>query len=396
MNDSELEALLLDIESDRVERKASLSDSDRLAQAICAFANDLPNHGKPGIVFVGVNDDGSCADLPVNDELLLRLAQYKENGNIYPFPSIVVEKRTVGACTFAAVTVHPSDSPPVRFRGRVWIRVGPQRAIATEEELRRLSEKRRLRNLPYDLTTVSNATQDDLDLDLFCRTYLPASVSPETLADNCRDTVLQLQSLRFLSSGADVKPTIVGLLVSGTDPREFIPCAYVQFIRFDGNEITDPIKDQREIDGPLPDVLRMLEEVIDANIATSLDTSGPIQVPRPDYPVGALRQLVRNALQHRTYEGTHAPVRVQWFSDRIEIHSPGGPFGQVTRENFGHPSITDYRNPNISEAMKNLGYVQRFGMGIALARKELADNMNPTLAYEIEETQVLAIVRRRR
>ncbi len=255
---------------------------------------------------------------------------------------------------------------------------------------------RRSRDLPYDLTTVTNATQDDLDLDLFRQTYLPASVSPETLADNCRDTELQLQSLRFLSADAEAKPTVVGLLVCGTDPRAYVPGAYVQFIRFDGNEITDPIKDQREIDGPLPDVLRMLEEVIDANIATSLDTSGPIQVPRPDYPVGALRQLVRNALQHRTYEGTHAPVRVQWFSDRIEIHSPGGPFGQVTRENFGHPSITDYRNPNISEAMKNLGYVQRFGMGIALARKELADNMNPELAYEVEDSHVLAIVRSRR
>lgn len=135
MNDSELKALLLDIESDRVERKASLADSDRVAEAICAFANDLPTHQKPGVVFVGINNDGSCADLPVTDELLLRLAQYKENGNIYPFPSIVVEKRTVGGCSFAAVTVHPSDSPPVRFRGCVWIRVGPQRAIATEEEL---------------------------------------------------------------------------------------------------------------------------------------------------------------------------------------------------------------------------------------------------------------------
>src|SRR5438045_5976045 len=40
MNDQELLQLLHDIESDRVERKESLSDPDRAREAICAFAND--------------------------------------------------------------------------------------------------------------------------------------------------------------------------------------------------------------------------------------------------------------------------------------------------------------------------------------------------------------------
>ena len=57
--------------------------------------------------------------------------------------------------------------------------------------------------------------------------------------------------------------------------------------------------------------------------------------------------------------------------------SPGGPFGQVNRQNFGRPGITDYRNPHLAEAMKNLGYVQRFGIGIQLARSELQKNGNP-------------------
>ena len=48
MNDSELFSLLTDLESDRVERKASLSSADRIREAICAFANDLPVNRKPG------------------------------------------------------------------------------------------------------------------------------------------------------------------------------------------------------------------------------------------------------------------------------------------------------------------------------------------------------------
>jgi len=80
--------------------------------------------------------------------------------------------------------------------------------------------------------------------------------------------------------------------------------------------------------------------------------------------------------------------------DNIEIQNPGGPFGQVNQENFGHPGITDYRNPHLAEAMKNLGYVQRFGVGIALARRELEKNGNPPLEFMIAGNHVLATIKR--
>ena len=68
-------------------------------------------------------------------------------------------------------------------------------------------------------------------------------------------------------------------------------------------------------------------------------------------------------------------MRLTWFSDRIEILSPGGPYGQVNLESFpASRALTDYRNPHVAEAMKNLGYVQRFSFGIPLARQEMAKN----------------------
>jgi ATP-dependent DNA helicase RecG len=53
--DQELIALLTDLGSDRVERKKSAINSDRLSEAICAFANDMPGYGEPGVLFVGVS-----------------------------------------------------------------------------------------------------------------------------------------------------------------------------------------------------------------------------------------------------------------------------------------------------------------------------------------------------
>jgi ATP-dependent DNA helicase RecG len=397
MDDRDLEILLHNLESDRVERKASIAEGyDKICEAICAFANDLPNHQQPGVIFIGVYNDGSCANLAITDRLLITLANMRSDGNILPFPTMTVQKRTLNGCEMAVIVVEPSDAPPVRYKGRVWIRVGPRRAIATAEEERRLTEKRRAKDIPFDVRPVSSATLEDLDLDLFKRIYLPSSLSAEVLEDNRRSVEQQLTSLRFATVEAPPKPTVVGILVTGKDPRQFIPGAYAQFLRIDGTELTDPIKDQKEIDGPLPDMLRMLDETLRINVTTASNiTDQPTEVRYPDYPIAALWQLALNAVMHRTYEGTNAPVRITWFNDHVEIQNPGGPFGQVNRGNFGKPGITDYRNPHLAEAMKNLGYVQRFGIGIPTTRRELEKNGNPPPEFVVEDTHILAIVRRR-
>ena len=96
---------------------------------------------------------------------------------------------------------------------------------------------------------------------------------------------------------------------------------------------------------------------------------------------------------HRTYEATNAPVRFYWYDDRIEISNPGGAFGAVTAENFGEPGVTDYRNPNLAEALRVLGFVQHFGAGIPTARRELEANGNPPPEFSVETTYVGVIVR---
>jgi ATP-dependent DNA helicase RecG len=235
-----------------------------------------------------------------------------------------VEKRRVEGCDLAVVRVHPSDAPPIRYKGRVWIRVGPRRGVATPEEERRLSERRH-KDLPFDLHPVYQATLEDLDLDYFTRSYLPSSVAADVIAQNQRTLAQQLTSLRFATLDTPPVPTVTGLLAIGRDPQQFIGGAYIQFLRIDGNTLTDPIRDEKRIGGPVAEMLRMVDEVFKANISTAIKiTSGDLEERRPDYPIIALQQVIRNAVMHRTYEGTNAPVRVTWFSDRIEILSPGG------------------------------------------------------------------------
>ena len=135
---------------------------------------------------MGVRDDGSVAGLPVTDHLLLQLADMKTDGNIVPLPSMTVEKRTLPDGDVAVVIVQPSDSPPVRCRGRIHIRIGPRRGIATAQDERILNEKRRFGDIPFDIYPVPSAMLPDLDLLQFEREYLAQAFTPDILESNDR------------------------------------------------------------------------------------------------------------------------------------------------------------------------------------------------------------------
>lgn len=388
--DAELKRLSKDLESDRVERKRSASDGTKIRRSVCAFANNLPAYGRPGILLVGVEDDGSCSGISVSDKLLKDLAGVRDDGNTIPLPSITVEKRVLDGYEVAVMVVEPSPNPPVRYRGRVWVRIGPTTRLATAEEEQRLSERRTAGDLPFDMGPCADATLEDLDIRYIETEYLPRSVATDVLDQNQRPLLHQLRSLRLL---VDKKPTWGALLALSADPLGWLPGAYVQMIRLDGAEITDPIQAEHRLTGRLEDVLTRLDELLRLNIRTRVDMTSQMRETRqPDYPLVALQQLARNAVMHRRYDGTNAPVRIHWFTDRVEMASPGGLYGQVTSENIGK-GVTDYRNPLLAEIMHHLGFAQRFGVGIPLARREMCLNGNPEPEFHFDPTHVSVTVR---
>jgi ATP-dependent DNA helicase RecG len=396
--DEELLALLNNIESDRVERKRSFkNDADKARQAVCAFANDLPGHNQAGVLFVGAEDNGEPSNVPITDELLRSLADIRDDGNILPLPVITVEKRILKGAEMAVVVIMPSDMPPVRYKGQICVRVGPRQGIASVSEERILNEKRRAGDVTYDLHPNSRASLKDLSKVFFEEEYLPAAFSRDILEANNRSYEERLSSLRMIYSVEEPLPTVLGLLAIGKNPQEYIFGAYVQFLRFDGTALSDPIIDAKELKGPLPAIIRSTEEKFNAHNRIAVD---PLQVPQVntiDYPYEAFRQILYNALMHRSYELTStAPVHVYWYSDRIEINSPGGPYGEVTIENFGLPGQVGYRNPNIAEMFKTLGYIQKFGVGIQLARTVMERNGNPPLEFEVDQGFVKCILRKNR
>lgn len=258
--------------------------------------------------------------------------------------------------------------------------------IATEAEELVLIEKRMRTAHSFDALPCLKAKIEDLNEAVIKLIYLPAAVDKDTLATTQLTWRQQLASLRLYDLRYDC-PTNAGVLLFGSNPLYFMPGAYIQYVKTDDTQrILDKVKVEKVFKGALYDVLRNVDSFIKYNICLSR----PVRIEGSfrdedvvNYPYKAIREFVMNAIMHRNYE-SNAPIYIYEFTDRIEISSGGGLYGNVSTSNF--PNANDYRNPILAEGMKLLGYVNRFNFGIQDAQKSLADNGMLPAEFNTEST----------
>ena len=380
MNTGEIRALLNDIESDRVERTISTTNTDKFGQAICAFANDLPDYRQAGYLFLGVEDDGTVKGIDVTDDLLKNVAAIRTDGNIQPQPSMTVEKVAMPEGDIVMVRVEPASFPPVRYKGRIWIRIGPRRGVANENDERLLMEKRRTNVTSFDASPCLNATIDDLDLQKFKHVFLPKAMTDDELEEDKRDVKLQLSGFGFFDTRYDC-PTNAGMLLFAKNLRRFIPGAYIQYVRFAGKDRAGEILTEHEFKDNLCVTLFELDTFVETTIANRrpIPVSSTREDPFVDYPYWATRELLMNAICHRDYQ-SNGPIQFYQYDDRIEIMNHGGLYGRANVQNF--PNVNDYRNIVLAEAMKVLGFVNRHSRGVLRVQKELMANENGEAIFD--------------
>ena len=393
ITEAELLKLLTEIESFRVERTISVDKTDKFAQAICAFANDMAASGLPGYLLIGADDKtGTPSGLQVTDQLLQNLASLASNGNVLPAPALTAYRMRLssGLGEIAVVEVQPSTLPPVRYKGQAWIRRGPAKGIANEAEETILIERRTAAAKTFDAQACVGASLSDLALDLFTATYRPQAIDAETIADNHRPIENQLASLRFFDLGRNL-PTYAGLILFAKDLLGWLPNAYVQYVRFDGPDMGADVISEKRFQGDLLSVVRDLRAWVGLITSTHPVRSSPLEERMvADFPESAVRELLMNAVLHRSYEAA-SPVRFYQFSDRIEIQNPGPLYGVARPENFPHQ--TAYRNPVIAEAMKTIGAVNRYGRGVERAQIALQKNGSPQAEFIFGDTYFASIMR---
>ena len=248
-------------------------------------------------------------------------------------------------------------------------------------------EKRRAGNLPFDQHAVpSGATLADLDLTCSPAFTCRPPSRPDVLSANDRSLEQQLGIPALYGPRRNAQR---GRGPGGGEGSANLAAGHLRSVLAIGWNRTDGLGGtQREIDGPLPDLLRQLDELLAANVSTPADvTSAAMErtTRLSDRRLAAIGPQRRFASQLRIVALAGEDLLV---SRSCGNPQPGGPFGQVNEQNFGQPGITDYRNPSIAEAMKCLGYVQRFGLGFPLARKELEKNDNPPLEIQCSPSAI--------
>lgn len=189
------------------------------------------------------------------------------------------------------------------------------------------------------------------------------------------------QAYEMLAITRDGKPTLASVLNFGIYPQGYFQQLAITAIVVPGKEIGDigsdseRFLDNKRIEGTLPS---MLAEAIyfckrNMKIKTIIDSQTGERVDRAEYPIEAIREAVLNALIHRDYshftEGT--PIQINFFSDRMEVHSPGGLYGRMTVEDLGK-SRPDLRNPALATMSEFLLKTENRYSGIPTIRREMA------------------------
>lgn len=191
-------------------------------------------------------------------------------------------------------------------------------------------------------------------------------------------SISQAEEMLYITH--DGKPTLAAVLHFGIYPQGLFPQLAITAVAVPGSAIgdTDPnqvrFTDNQRIEGTLSEMLEQALAFCRRNmkVRTSIDLNTGRHVETTEYPLTAVREAILNALIHRDYshytEGT--PIQIDFFTDRLEIHSPGGLYGRMTVEQLGI-SRPDQRNPALAVMAETLLSAENRYSGIPTIRREM-------------------------
>lgn len=380
-----LESLNLLDENERIEAKRAQDVGKSLLETICAFANEPGMDG--GWLLLGVAPDEQAlfpgyAVEGVTDPDKLSADIASQCASVFNMP-LRVDIRTESLEGKPVIVVSvPEAAPqakPIYFKSTglprgAFRRIGSTDQRCTEDDLEALYASRQHES--FDAGLVAGAELDDLDEKVIAD-YRAARAEANPDAEELRWADLELlqalNAVRRDASGA-WKPTVAGLLLFGTAValRRSFPMTRVDYIRVPGREwVPHPERrfDTVELRAPMFSLLRRIQAAILDDLPKSFGLEeGQLQrSDQPVIPLRALREVLVNALMHRSYRA-HAPVQVIRYANRLEIRNPG--FSLKSRDHLGEPGSMS-RNPHIAAVLHETRFAETKGSGIRAIREAM-------------------------
>ncbi len=343
-------------ENQYFDRKSARKDVKDISRHISAFAN-----ASGGKLVIGIEDDGEITGFKRSGAHAIEDFKQAPLVHCEPVPSV----KSIEIPVFNSrgeddrVLVLDIDASTDRVVARrsdsaVFLRQGDKSIILGHEQITALEYDKNQRRFEDEIALRSSI--DDVDPEVMARykNELGTDLSDE-------------QVLRSRGMLIDGRLTNAGVLLFAKYPTQFIPCARVRIIRFNGSKMETGrrlnIVKERTFDGPLPKVIDGAKAMISTQLREFqyLGEDGRFKII-PEYPEFAWFEGLVNAVTHRNYALSGDHIRVMMYDDRLEVISPGKLPNIVTLENMRCTRWS--RNPIISRTLVEFGWVKELNEGV--------------------------------
>jgi ATP-dependent DNA helicase RecG len=332
-------------ESQNMEWKQSWHDD--YLKWICGFANAIG-----GTIYIGKNDTGEIVHLDNYAKLLEDLPNKIRNTM-----GIICDVQLLDAAgkKYIQIKVNPY-TVPVSLRGRYYYRSGSTLLELTGVELNEFLLKKAGKT--WDDVIEESADFSDIEtksVEAFKKEAFISGRLPQDIVElPVKET---LEKLR-LASGDKIKRAAI--LLFGKDPNKFYPNIKVKIGRFGTNDAD--LRFQEVLEGNILELLKQVPEMLNSKFLTRpIVFEGLQRIEKDTYPVAAIREMLLNALVHRTYMGSMIQIRV--YDDKLTIWNEGNlPEGMTIASLKGH-HVSRPRNPLIADVCFKAGFIDSWGRG---------------------------------
>ena len=351
-------------EGRRLELKAQLPSNAELAKSIISFANDAG-----GEFYLGIQD--KPREVTGLDEDSLIELEEKISNIIHDqcAPVILPEILFLNheGKHIILTRIHKGSAPPYHLKNKgvkngTYIRVGSSNRQASEEIIAEL--ERQKQNISFDSELLFTKPFDKVNIDAFKEHFI------EKTGEKITKQVLSKLDLYRAEQGKEL-PTIALILLSDdTLRKQQFPYAKIECARFKGT-VPGNFIDQKTIDANVSLQAEQSYQFVLRHISqSSVDYTGVYRNDRWEYPIIAIREVIRNAVIHRNYSMTGKDIKIAVFDDKIEITSPGKLMPSVDFSDMDSGQ-SDIRNKVLAPVFKRLGIIEQWGNGLKLIKEEL-------------------------
>ena len=331
-------------ENQNIEWKSSWRDE--FLKWICGFAN-----AQGGKIFIGKDDSGKVTGIADYKKLMDNIPNKIQN-----YLGIIcdVNLHEQSGKYFIEIDVPPYDVP-ISYHGKYHYRSGSTKQELKGSALNEFLLKKAGKT--WDDVIESNATLQDIDekaIEAFKNGAIKSKRLPSVADDNITEL---LENLRLLKNN-QLKRSAV--LLFGKDPRDFFPTAYVKIGKF-GKSDSDLLF-QDVVEGNAFQLADFTIEILEKKYLISpISYEGLHRIEGSEYPYKAVREMLLNAIIHRTYTST--PIQMSVYDDKLMVWNEGTLPENLIIEDLKHKHSSYPKNPILADTCFKGGLIEAWGRG---------------------------------